>query len=239
MNFIVYKHTFPNKKVYIGITNRQPKARWRKDGSGYINSPRMNNAIKKYGWENIEHEILFEGLTKEEAEQKEKELIEQYKSNQREFGYNIANGGCHQGKISEETKQKIREKNIENGTLFKKGMTPWNKGIPMAEEAKEKMVAKKVGKKWSEESRKKHLKAMYGKKMSKEAIEKRTKTRKEKYPDGVYNPNAKRVKCIETGVEYKSTRDCAIKMNFKYPALVRAACNSKTHYCKGFHFEYI
>jgi hypothetical protein len=37
------------------------------------------NAIKKYGWENIKHEVLFEGLTKQEADKKEIELITYYK----------------------------------------------------------------------------------------------------------------------------------------------------------------
>ena len=33
-NFIVYKHTSPNGKVYIGITKQNPKQRWG-NGSGY------------------------------------------------------------------------------------------------------------------------------------------------------------------------------------------------------------
>ena len=59
---------------------------------------------KKYGWKNIKHEILFKNLNKEEAEQKEIELIAKYKSNQIEFGYNIANGGSHV--VSNETKKR-------------------------------------------------------------------------------------------------------------------------------------
>ena len=102
-NYTVYKHTFPNGKVYIGITCQKVYKRW---GNKYANAPFMKNAIQKYGWENVKHEILFENLTQEEAEQKEIELIAQYKSNQREFGYNIANGGMHRGKTNNETKIK-------------------------------------------------------------------------------------------------------------------------------------
>lgn len=29
-NYTVYMHKFPNMKVYIGITNRNVEARWRK-----------------------------------------------------------------------------------------------------------------------------------------------------------------------------------------------------------------
>lgn len=69
----------------------------------------MKHAIDKYGWENIKHEILYEGLTKEQAEQKEIELIAKYKSNDLKHGYNIANGGNCAGTMSESTKQKIAE----------------------------------------------------------------------------------------------------------------------------------
>lgn len=63
--WIVYVHIFPNGKLYFGITSKQPNARW-EGGSGYgDNQPVMKAAIAKYGWENIEHEILFEGLSRE------------------------------------------------------------------------------------------------------------------------------------------------------------------------------
>ena len=105
-NYCVYKHTFPNGKVYIGITRQKPERRWNR-GRGYEQSTYMWNAIQKYGWENIKHEILYEGLTKEEAENKEIELIAKYKSNDSIHGYNIANGGNCIGTVSESTKRKI------------------------------------------------------------------------------------------------------------------------------------
>lgn len=105
-NYTVYMHIFPNKKVYIGITKMNIKNRWL-NGNGYKTCRKLNFAIKKYGWNNIEHKILYENLTKEEAEQKEIELIKEYNSTNDFFGYNIENGGNHQGKMSEETKQKL------------------------------------------------------------------------------------------------------------------------------------
>lgn len=113
--YYVYKHTFPNEKVYIGITSQKPEARWNK-GKGYRRKqkgkwvqPLMARAVGKYDWDEIKHEVLFEGLTKEEAEVKEIELIAFYKSCDPEFGYNIENGGNSNGKHSEATKEKIRE----------------------------------------------------------------------------------------------------------------------------------
>lgn len=107
-NYVVYKHTTPNGKVYIGITGKNPVERW-DYGHGYRQNKHFWNAIVKYGWKNIRHEILFDGLTKQQAEQKEVELIIEYKSNQREYGYNLDNGGKCTGRHSEETKQRIRD----------------------------------------------------------------------------------------------------------------------------------
>lgn len=106
-NYCVYKHTCPNGKVYIGITKQEPLKRWQYRGNGYRNNDHFYRAIKKYGWANIKHEILFNGLTKEEAEQKEVELIARYKSNEYEFGYNVANGGNAVGYIADEQQQAV------------------------------------------------------------------------------------------------------------------------------------
>lgn len=91
-SYCVYKHTTPSQKVYIGITSMNPLKRWR-NGNGYRNNFHFWNAIVKYGWDNIQHEILCEGLSKEEACQKEIKLIALYKSNNPDCGYNNSIGG--------------------------------------------------------------------------------------------------------------------------------------------------
>ena len=90
--YCVYKHTSPSNKVYIGITCKSPTDRWA-SGFGYSHQTYFFRAIVKYGWINFKHEILFDGLTKEEAENKEVELIAHYKSTDLNFGYNIDLGG--------------------------------------------------------------------------------------------------------------------------------------------------
>jgi hypothetical protein len=109
--YSVYKHIFPNKKVYIGITGTKPEKRWKSNGSGYYNQTLVFKAILKYGWDNVKHEVLFIGLTKEEAEQKEIELISQYKSTNVRYGYNNTNGGNCIGSVTDEVKEKIRASN--------------------------------------------------------------------------------------------------------------------------------
>lgn len=94
-NYIVYVHTLPNDKVYVGITKRKPNERWQK-GNGYKNNKHFYNAIQKYGWENIGHHILYADLTFEEACEREKELIALFQSNHPNYGYNIAKGGVNE-----------------------------------------------------------------------------------------------------------------------------------------------
>jgi len=108
-DYKVYMHkNIVNNKVYIGITSIDPKRRW-EGGSGYKYNPYFYNAIKKYGWDNFEHIILDDNLSKDEAEKLEIELISHYKSSVRKFGYNIALGGFTNGKHSDETKSKMSE----------------------------------------------------------------------------------------------------------------------------------
>lgn len=188
-NYKIYKHTFPNGKVYIGLTSQNVNKRWQ-NGFGYERQQYLYNAIKKYGWQNTIHEILFDNLTKENAEQKEIELIAQYKSNQREFGYNIENGG-NINKVSEETKEKIRKANIGKSMseYTKQRLLQANIGKHLSEETKHKIsiantgriVSKKTrqilsmsrkGKKLSNETKEKLRQRNLGKKLSADTIEK-------------------------------------------------------------------
>lgn len=95
MSFLVYKHTNKeNGKVYIGITSQEPKRRWQ-NGAGYYGTY-FYNAIQKYGWDGFEHEILLDGLTKEQAEEIETDLIAKYGSANRENGYNVSLGAKYE-----------------------------------------------------------------------------------------------------------------------------------------------
>ena len=105
--WFVYQHISPNGKVYVGITSKpRPNDRW-ESGTGYARCPHFEHAIKKYGWDNIKHEILLTGVSKSEAVYAEKYLIKWYKSHGN--SYNITDGGdgCQGMKLSEETKRKI------------------------------------------------------------------------------------------------------------------------------------
>lgn len=91
--YYVYVHTNKtNGKKYFGITCQKPIKRWNR-GNGYISSVMFYRAIQKYTWNGFEHEILFSGLSENEAKQKEIELIANYNTTDDNFGYNISKGG--------------------------------------------------------------------------------------------------------------------------------------------------
>lgn len=96
----IYKYTSPSGGVYIGQTHNDIETRARKNGAQYLTvnketgeyyQPAIAQAIVKYGWDSFQKEILYSGLTSEEADEKEKELIREYK--EKGVCYNICSGG--------------------------------------------------------------------------------------------------------------------------------------------------
>lgn len=225
--YSVYKHTAPNGKVYIGITGRPPQKRWG-GGANYAKQRHFYNAIQRYGWENIKHEILFSGLTKEQAEKIEVELIAKYKSDNREYGYNIDHGGNAVGKLSEETKQKISA--AKKGIPAKnKGVTQkaWNKGVPMSQEQRKKMseilkgrTSPFKGEHHSEESRKRMSEARKGKMVGSE------------------HPRAKKVICEETSAIYNTLSEAERETNISAVCICRC-CKGVTKSAGGLHWKYL
>ena len=104
-NYVVYKHTSPTGKVYIGVTQSPAENRW-KDGFGYNSNYLFFIDIVKYGWDNFKHEILFDNLTKDEAFKKEDELITNYKLIEPQYGYNIMGSNITRSNI---IRQRISE----------------------------------------------------------------------------------------------------------------------------------
>lgn len=135
--WILYRHTSPSGKVYIGITSKTANKRWN-NGRGYSNCTYFYNAILKYGWDNIKHEILFTDLDESRAKSLEIELIRHYKS--LGISYNMTNRGDgylgytppkevrrklselaknRTHTCSEEARNKIRESHLRNLSSYK------------------------------------------------------------------------------------------------------------------------
>ena len=219
--YIVYKHTSPNNKVYIGITSQSPERRWRKNGFGYKNHIYFWNAIKKYGWGNFKHEILFSGLTKKEAEQKEIELISYYQSNKAEYGYNLSTGGESGSKGYKYTEdQKARQSNSHAGV--KNGMY----GKHHTDEANQRNRVAHLRENLSRETINKMSIAKKGKKRSKQSIEKQIKK------------ISKMVVCVENNAIYPSIKMASLLTGID-KSCISKVCRGERKTAGGFHWMYV
>lgn len=144
------------KKYYVGQTNRTLTSRAGGNGQGYHkydlnNKTKFANAIRKWGWDAFEGEIIIEGVTnQEELNELEKHYIQAYDSF--ENGYNSTLGGdgvtgCkHTGMYGKEFTEEHRRKLSESHIGIQAG-----EKHPM------------YGKKHSEETRQKIKQGMQGK----------------------------------------------------------------------------
>lgn len=107
MNYLVYKHTSPSGKSYIGITDNYD-ARCVKHQHPSSGCAAFYAAICKYGWDNFTHTIIADNLTIIEANRLEMQLITELNT-QAPNGYNLREGGNAGGKHHTTTKQKISD----------------------------------------------------------------------------------------------------------------------------------
>ena len=191
--YSVYVHISPNNKAYIGITKKNVQERWGNGGINYKRNKHFWSAINEYGWDNFEHIILFENLTKEKACKIEVLLIALFNTQNPEFGYNISPGGdlgwlgCT---LSDTTRQKISEANKgvlvgENNPMYgispKERMDPdtysqWKEKLinfTTSDEFRQQCRERNIGKKYSDDVNKKKGRKgeqhpMYGKHHSEE-----------------------------------------------------------------------
>lgn len=147
----IYKITnMINGKVYIGQST-SVKYRWWKHQSvlrkNTGSNPHLQSAWNKYGEESFKFEIILE-CPRKKLNEEEIKLIKEYKSNNRNFGYNINEGG-NSCPCSEETRTKIRnarrgKKHTEETKraigLSQKGSKHWNFGGKWSKETREKIL---------------------------------------------------------------------------------------------------
>lgn len=141
--YIVYKYTSPSGKVYIGQTKHEQarKSQHRRDSQRGINTA-FCKAIRKYGFDNLQYEVIMKDVPDYMINAFEKYWISYYNSCHGE-GYNSEEGGTN-ASINYETRMRI-SKSLA--------------GIKQSEVTKEKRNSKLRGQKRTEEQKANYRKA--------------------------------------------------------------------------------
>lgn len=230
-----------NGKKYVGQTARPLAQRI----SEHMNSDYpIGLAIKKYGINNFDVEVLAEGATIEELCKLERLYIAAFKSNDPEYGYNLTEGGEHiagwhhtaQGRanisaalagkpFTEDHKQKLREANLgEKNPMYGKHLT---------DEHKAKLSAALSG----------ENNPLYGIPRTDEVKAKISETKKnnpisEESMAKIRAAASIPVLCEQTGVIYSSITEAAKAIGVSRPA-VAYVCHGKMKSIKGLTFRFV
>ena len=233
----VYAHTnIINGKQYIGITAQDnPEKRWR-NGNGYKKGY-FKNAIKKYGWDNFKHEILKDDIDSLEEANYYEHLYIMQNNTKVPNGYNLTDGGDGtQGWIATDDFKKIQSdihKAQWQDEEFRNRMMDIRNSpdSPYKSDEFRNKISSLVsgennpnyGNHWSQEQ--------------KEALSKKQKN------NPIYknenNPNAKRIRCIETGEVFECIKYAKEKYGIKSDGSLTVALKNPNRTAAKLHWEYI
>ncbi|MBQ8076270.1 MAG: hypothetical protein IJ237_09855 [Oscillospiraceae bacterium] len=257
--FLVYKHTDPNGKVYIGYCCGDLKKRW-KGGSGYHTNKRFHEAIKRIGPRNFTHEILRDNLTYPEALAIEREYILQYDSTNPEKGYNVVlSAGDTEanhytvytlhgptGRVYAGYTGSPVEKRWKNGKNYKKNADLWEDIEYYGWDSFDKAIHGEhmdirsarnfeyyLIRRYDLTDPEKGYNLNYGGFSAKgrTLTEEERKAMSEKF-------TAKPVRCVETGTVYPGIREAARATGLGHQN-ISAACHGKAKTCGGYHWELV
>jgi len=217
--YTVYMHINKiNQKKYIGITSQPVNRRWRSRGQGYKQCTLFYRAIQKYGWDEFEHIILYTDLSEDEAKKKERELISKYHSNEKAYGYNLTDGG-EMSHYNEEARRRISE------------------GVRRNPPRRDHEVLSR-GRKIFWENASEEYKKQWREKIKKQAQNPIILQARRAYMSSDKNPRLQPVKCIETGVCYRSNKEAAEAMHGHSSTFYKIwSGHQKTAW--GYHWEKI
>ena len=237
--YIVYCHENKiNGKKYFGITSGNPKYRWN-NGKGYIHNNYFYKAIIKYGWNDFNHIILFNELSKEIVCEIESFLIRKYKTYIKEYGYNLTLGG-ELNLHTEETKKKLSDMARNNKNMLgkthsketRKILSEWNINKKLSPETIEKIRISRIGKKHTPESRLKMSQNYKHRTLSSESINKMIN--RESIPVVQLNGEGNLIK------QWKSAKEAQTIGSFNCSSITQC-CKRKNNYkmCGGFYWMYL
>ena len=117
---IIYKYTSPSNKVYIGRTiNERSRKNQHRTQTVKQKKSAFGNAIKKYGFDNFEYEVIvkFKDVVDKDKLSRvlnklEIRYIKMYDSHNKDFGYNLTLGG--EGGSGVIWTEEMRQESIQN-----------------------------------------------------------------------------------------------------------------------------
>jgi len=236
----VYIHISPSGKKYVGITSKDPKNRWGKNGHKYLEKkngnyrhPAMANALIKYpNWNEWKHYILLQNETEKYAKAAEICLIKAYRTTDCRYGYNCTNGGdgvsglvmpdVAKETLRQKTKERLQVKT--NHPMYgshRCGEENPFYGKKHTEESKEKMSNSHKGLSSGNKN------PMYGKHHSETTCKKMSKNHADFCHEK--HPRSKPVYCIELNELFWGSTGASNKYDINYYP-ISACCRHKKNY---------
>lgn len=225
MNYYIYLiRNQVNNKVYIGKrkcpSNKIPQSD-NYMGSGKI----LKSAIKKYGIEVFEKQILVENVTNIDLiNSLEREFIAKFESTNRSKGYNRTNGGHTTRFFSEEEMEAYRDK-------FRNKIPSEETRKKLSEKVNIEVVNKNLEKARSQF--KKLIESGWRPILSKEDQEKRLDICKR-----MQESNQKKILCITTNTIYQSMSEAAEKTNSSI-SKISLCCSGKRNKTNNLQWQFL
>jgi group I intron endonuclease len=107
INIYIITNTITQKR-YVGQTTRTVSQRISRQLSG---ATELSKALKKHGQENFRYEVIRVAKDQQEADIKERELIEEHNTLYPN-GYNLQTGGIGNFEISDKTRERLRKSHL-------------------------------------------------------------------------------------------------------------------------------
>lgn len=237
----IYCLLFKNGKRYIGQTIKQWKQRWKRHKSNFSCCKAVHSAIKKYGYENIDFEILEYCKTKEELNERESYYISKFNTISPN-GYNLKTHDTRivysletrlKMSLSHRKKKKKTKNNIKKATKKEKLLFYNDEGINIFP------ILSQINNLSFHLNEKKYLQHFNQKQRWKNDKYKQEQSKiiKEK----IRQKNAKRVFFVQMNQIFS----CAGEIVEKFPEYklskvkIYACCLGKRNSHKNFHFKYL
>lgn len=237
MNLIYKVTNLINGKIYIGQTTTSLEQRKKEHEYRASRGDRQTyfyNALNLYGNQNFKWEIIEYNIDFNELNNREEYWISYYKSNVKEFGYNMTKGGDNADNLN-----RWREENPELVSLeAHKGWTKMRQVL--SENPEKEQIRKEKAKIGVQKYTKEHIEEIRQRSYQ---VYLQHKEAQEKVLENNRKKKMKKVRCIETGIVYESINEAG-RQTHNSPSNIKQCCDGVRKSAgkdnnKKLHWEYV